>query len=228
MDITIVSPSWFFGYDSLTELISMVILFVIGFYSWRLYKLSQEKKYKYFNMTFIMLGIALLAKSVTNWIIYREWVEHELYVGKIIQLYLFYTAGYLLFVLLSLAAYMLLLLLLWDINDKKAVSLFFIFIIFMTFFANHIFSSFNFVSFVLLSYLTWEFWKNAYRRPARTKAKPATARMVFISFLILTLSQLVFICMEGSQIFYVLGEIVQLAGYLLLLVTLLVLRCKKC
>ena len=246
MDIVIYSPVWFFGYDSIAEIISMVILFIIGFYARKIYLLTQEKKYKHLSLTFMLLGIAFFAKSLTTWIIYREWVEHELYIGKIIELYTLYNFGYLLHVLLSLAAYMLLLLLFWDIKDRRVVSLFLVFIVIAALFASKAYISFHIISFILLCYLTWEFWKNAHRmrkaqqpvkrsaRQSRTSAKEQQAKthlqtpyMVFGAFLIITLSQLVFLFMTGTPVLYVAGEVVQLIGYLLLLATLLIMIFRK-
>lgn len=225
MDIIIYAPSWFFGYDSIAEIISMFILFFIGFYSSKLYKLSQQKKYKHFYLSFMVLGVAFFAKSITNWIMYREWVEHDIYIGKVIELYFIYNVGYLIHVLLSLTAYMLLLLLLWDIHDRRLISLFFIFIVIAAFFAHQTFISFHVVSLILLCYLTWEFWKNAHN--SKIKTRPKTAYLVFSSFLVITLSQLVFLFMNSTPLLYVAGEIVQLTGYVMLLVTLLILFLRK-
>jgi hypothetical protein len=215
MDIVVISPVWFFGYDSIAELISMFITFCIGLYSHKIYKLTGQKKFKYMYLGFVLLGIAFLAKSITNWIIYKEWITGALYVGKVVKLYNLYNFGFLLHVLLMLSAYMLLLLLMWDINDERIVSLSFIFILITTLLTQHIFIMFHVTSFILLGYLGWEFWKNA------RKTKKTTAYTVFGAFVILLLAQLVFIFMDEVRAFYVAGEVVQLVGYLALLVTLL-------
>jgi hypothetical protein len=217
MDIVIYSPVWFFGYDSIAELISMFITFFIGLYSHRVYKLSGQRKFKFLYLSFMLFGIAFLAKSVTNWIIYKEWVTQQLYIGKVVQLYALYNFGFLLHVLLMLSGYLLLLFLLWDVHDRRVISLAFVFIACTALLTQRVFALFHVMSFILLGYLAWEFWKNA------RKTRRPTAYTVFAAFLILMVSQLVFIFIDQARTLYVAGEIVQLAGYLVLLGTLLVL-----
>jgi len=221
MDIVVYSPVWFFGYDSICELISMFITFFIGVYAYRIFKLSGQRKYKFLYLSFILLGIAFLAKSITNWIIYKEWVTQQLYVGKVIQLYALYNLGYLIHVVLALSAYMLLVLLLWDVRDRRVISLSFIFVIMMTILTEQVFASFHIISFILLGFICAEFWKNA------RKTKKKSSYFVFAGFAVLMLSQLVFVFINRLPAFYVAGEIVQLAGYVLLLITLLSIFGKK-
>ena len=216
MDIVIYSPVWFFGYDSISELISMFITFFVGFYAHRIYKLTQQKKFKYLYLSFMLMGIAFLAKSLTNLIIYREWVTQQLYIGKIVQLYSLYNFGYLVHIMLMLASYMLLLLLLLDIKDVRIISLAFIFVILTTVLAHSQFTMFHVMSLILLGYVTVEFWKNA------RKTKSKTAYSVFAAYVILILSQLIFLFIDDLPAFYVAAELVQLVGYLVLLGTLVV------
>lgn len=215
MEIAIYSPVWFFGYDSLSELVSMFITFFIAFYSYRMYRLTQQQKFKSLYFSFLLIGIAFLARSLTNWIIYKEWVTKQLYIGKVIQLYGLYNFGYIVHIFFMLAAYMLLLLLLWDIKNKREISLLFLFVLLATFFAHSKFIAFHGVSFILLCYLSFEFWKNA------RKTRHLKPYLVFGSFAVLAISQLAFLFINRLPQFYVAGELIQLLGYVVLLFALL-------
>jgi hypothetical protein len=83
----------------------------------------------------------------------------------------------------------------------------------LTYFSDNAFQVFHFTSFVLLALICWELWKGINKR------KTVNGTLLLWSFGIIALSQLLFIFLLYNEMAYVGGEIVQLVGYLLLLVT---------
>lgn len=66
MSFYIYSPNWFSGIDSIIEIISIIISFLIAYYSYKTYKYFDLKKYKYFAITFILIGISFIFKIISN------------------------------------------------------------------------------------------------------------------------------------------------------------------
>lgn len=66
MSFYIYSPNWFSGIDSIIEIISIIISFLIAYYSYKIYKYFDLKRYKYFAITFILIGISFIFKIISN------------------------------------------------------------------------------------------------------------------------------------------------------------------
>lgn len=66
MAFYIYSAPWFSGIDSLFEIITLITSFVISIYSYKIYKVFNLVKYKYFSITFLLLGISFIAKIISN------------------------------------------------------------------------------------------------------------------------------------------------------------------
>ncbi len=62
------SPTWFYGLDSVFELVSLFVSFLIFVYALRLYRFSGEKKYKFFSFSFLSITLAYIFKIIFSYI----------------------------------------------------------------------------------------------------------------------------------------------------------------
>jgi len=217
MGISLVfSPIWFFGYDSILDLISFLITILIGFYSYRIYKLTGKKSYFFLYLAFLLLSIALVVKSFANLSLYFD-LLHKIGV-KDTRLFGYQMAALGLFgyVLLTLLGYIILIALTLKLKGKRIISLLFFLVILTILLAKNSFMFFHLISFaLLLLYVTPYFYDNY------SKVKNIKALLVFLCFFFLSFGHLFLSLVFYSNQFYVLGIILQLAGFLMLLVNLI-------
>jgi len=62
-------PVWFFGFDSLMEFIAFAIAIAVAFQAMKGYTLSKERTLLYLNFSFILLGAGLLVDGLANLVI---------------------------------------------------------------------------------------------------------------------------------------------------------------
>ena len=115
--------------------------------------------------------------------------------------------------MLLLTAFILLVTLALRIVKKRVVWLLLYFAIITAILSIFSYFIFHLTLVVLLSMIVHHFFCNSKLHPSKT------ANMVFYAFLLLLLSQMVFIFNLLNKNLYVVGEVFQLAGYVVLLVT---------
>jgi TRAP-type C4-dicarboxylate transport system permease small subunit len=69
-------PAWFNGTDILIDLLSVIVLFLIGLFSFRFYKINPTKKnYKQLGISFFIISLSFAFKILTNFTIYYNVIE---------------------------------------------------------------------------------------------------------------------------------------------------------
>jgi hypothetical protein len=63
------APAWFFGFDTLMELIAFAIAIAVAFQAMKGYTLSKERTLLYLNFSFILLGAGLLVDGLANLVV---------------------------------------------------------------------------------------------------------------------------------------------------------------
>jgi hypothetical protein len=214
------SPKWFYGKDIIIDIFSIIVLLLIATFSIKCYNLNKKNKnYFWFAFSFILLSISFLFKILTNFTIYYNIISTKK-LGLFILTYkttvtsdILFSIGFLGYTLFGLLG----LFILYEIYQKSVqkqhliLSLFFILII--SYFGTSKYFVFHLTSLLLLSFITISYYRNY------LKKKTKTSKSLWISFSIITISQLVFIFVNLNELFYVLAEIIQLIGYILLLTT---------
>ncbi|MGA3404715.1 MAG: hypothetical protein ABSD49_03165 [Candidatus Bathyarchaeia archaeon] len=64
-----VSPIWFFGFDSLMEFIAFAIAMAVASQAMKGYRLARERTLLYLNFSFLLLGAGLLVDGLANLIV---------------------------------------------------------------------------------------------------------------------------------------------------------------
>lgn len=214
------SPVWFYGNDIIIDIISIIVLLTIAFFSFKYYNINKSKKnYFLFGVSFIMMAVAFLFKIVSNFSLYYVASEVRQIGFLIIQysalretdiLFMVGFLGYRIIMLLGLY----LLYVIYHERFSKINFVFFAYIIsFFMYFSRDVNLMFHFTAFFLLVLIT----KEVYNRYKRTKYK--RTKNVFISFGLLTLSHLIELFLNFSSLTYVFSEVMQLLGFIILMVT---------
>ncbi|MBS3174734.1 hypothetical protein J4440_02540 [Candidatus Woesearchaeota archaeon] len=210
------SPIWFFGFDSVFDFISIIITLLIGFYSYKIYKLTGKKSYFYLYIVFLLLGLGLVLKSFANLGMYYDLlhklgvIDTRLFGYQITALALFT------YVLTTLLGYIILVALTLKLQGKRIISLLFLLVFLTILLAKNSFMFFHLISFIIIMFYVMPYFYDNYR-----KVKTNMAFLVFTCFFLLGASHLLFALVFYSTQFYVSGVILQMVGYLMLLVNLI-------
>ena len=215
------SPKWFFGKDIAIDVVSLIVLVLIGLFALKYYSINKKKKsYFYLALSFFVLGIAFLCKIMTNFTIY--YIDTQIrQVGFLVftvhtlkSTDVLFFLGLLLYRVLTLIGlYILYLIYFHNKQPRSTTFIIFLLLVLLTYFTLDACFVFHLVSFLLLIFITRQYFIN-YK-----KNKRGTTKLLAYSFALIALSQLLFLFLKMSYVTYVAGEILQLVGYCILLFT---------
>ena len=212
------SPKWFWGKDIFIDSIAAFVLILIAVFVTRYYRIKKSRNYLYFAISFYLMALSFLSKILINFTIYYQ-VLHTQVIGSIqyTQIILksseiLAISGLFFYRLLTLVG----LFMLYSIYEKQSkanILLMAFFIITSVFFSKEEYYIFYILSFIFLGIISNRYYQN-YK-----KNKKKETAMLAASFAVITLSQVLFIFVNFARYLYVAGEIMQLIGYVILLVT---------
>lgn len=211
------SPSWFLGIDAIFELVTVLVTLLIAVYSYKLYKFTKERGYRFFSYAFLLIGISYVINILMNISVYHPVIKvAQVGIFTIItktfeRVEIFYAVGFFVLRFLLLLGLVTLLLVLHKKKDKKYSFLLLYLAFVSALIGNYIFHIFYITSSLLLLFIFVYYYNNYLRYRSRNSL------CVAISFLLIFVSQIVFILLTVHPVLYVVGESIQLLGYLLLL-----------
>ena len=220
----IYAPQWFYGKDILMDIVSIIVLLLIAFFSIKYYQTKKNRNYIYLTLSFTMLAASFLFKILMNLNFYYKVIE-TVPLGPITVTYESLKSSHTLFFYSFLLYWFLTLFgfyILYSIYQKQSWVdfLFGTYLLFMvTFYAYPSYQAFHVTLFILLALITYIHARKYLNQ------KHYTNKLVTYSFGMITLSQAFFNLVDFNDSFYVTAEIIQLIGYLCLLITfIMVLR----
>jgi hypothetical protein len=216
----IFSPEWFYGKDIIIDIFSIFVLSLIAFFSIRFYNLNKKNKnYFWFAVSFIILAFSFLFKILMNFTIYYNIIKTQKF-GFITLTYstiatsdLLSFIGFLFYMFLTLLGLFILYSLYKKESSWQNYVLITYFLLIIIYFSASRYYVFHLTSLLLLFFITLNYNKNY------QKNKNRTILLLTLSFFIITISQLVFIFITINPLLYVIAEIIQLIGYVLLSIT---------
>jgi len=222
-------PKWFYGFDSVIELIAVIVSLLLVYYSYKCYKLTKENKYLYFSTAFLSLTIAFIAKIIGTLVLYeppfmRTELGRSLYQAfNDIAPYNIDPVAFIMYFFFALLGFMILFLIISQLTwkNKRVIVLLVYFVFLATWISAIYYQFFYLTSFVLLLLITYSYYHNY------MKVKSQKARFVLIAFSILLVSQAFFVFVIYSRIIYVLAEVLQLFGFVYLLIPFILIFKKK-
>ncbi len=215
------------GTDVYMDIVGVLVLLFVGLFSWKCYKIDRKeknKKYFYLALGFWVLAVGFLFKILTNFTIYYTTLKTQ-QVGMMMVTYTFvnesnvlFTIGMLVYRILTLLGLYFLFSLYYPAKDKATVFLMVFFILVTGYFLRSAFHIFHLTTFLFFLFITYYYYQNY------CKTRDCLGKYLFGSFIVLTLSQFILMLYEVHPLFYSLGEVVQLIGYLGLAVTFFMVR----
>jgi hypothetical protein len=217
-----ITPEWFFGYDIFLETMFAVIALLVCFYSWRIYKITQENHLRLFSWAFLFIGLSYIVQSSLNFIMLShldEIVSGAINLQSVYHLNLF---GIYLHSILFLLGLLLLAYISLKIDNIRAFAL----LILITF-STLYFSPYKTFTLYLLSTILLAFTSYYYLTTYWVNRK-STTLMIFFSMMLLFISNMSFILATDKASYYVIGHVLEFMAYILVLSNLLfILRIGK-
>ncbi|MFH1210448.1 MAG: hypothetical protein V1645_00890 [archaeon] len=211
------SPSWFMGIDNIFELITIIVTLLIAIYSWKVYKFSKESIHKYFSYAFFMISLSYIIKILMDISIYYPTTK-IVQVGLLTvithtfqKLDIFYTVGFFVSRLLLMLGMVGIFLVLERKGDKYYAFLLVYLAFVAALFGNFLFHIFHITTALLLLLIFIHYYNNY------VECRSRNVLLVALSFLLIFISQIIFITVQLHPVLYVVAESVQLLGYLILL-----------
>ena len=222
-------PKWFYGFDSIIDLIAIIVSVLLVYYSYKYFKLTKENKYLYFSTAFLSLTIAFIAKIMGTLAIYKPSITRSALGSSIHQTFTSLTPyninaiALIIHFFFMLLGFMILFLIISRLTwkNQRVIALLVYFVFLATWISVVHYQLFYVTSFVLLLLITYSYYNN-YR-----EIKTEKARFVVIAFGILLVSQVFFVFVIYSRSIYVLAELIQLLGFVYLLIPFILIFKKK-
>lgn len=219
MTQVVISPNWFATPDIVILGFSVITLLLIAAFSLKFYffKKKEHKNYLYFAASFLLLAVSFLWKIATDITIYYNIIKTK-QVGLFTFTYHTLRAEKILFVIGHFAHYLLMLLglyILYVVLNRKSTMnhlLILYFIVMTTIFSNFSYFIFHLTAFVLLLGISYRYYLIC------KKNKRNLTKLIFISFSIITASQILYMFVRLWGNIYAAAQIIQLVGFVLLLV----------
>lgn len=223
------SPKWFYGFDSIIELIAVIVSVLLVYYSYKCFKLTKEKKYLYFSTAFLSLMIAFIAKITGTLAIYKPAITrtalgstiHQAFSG--LTPYNINAIALIVYFFLMLLGFMILFLIISKLTwkNQRVIALFVYFVIIAAWISVIHYQLFYTTIAVLLLLITYSHYQNY------GEIKDGKVRFVTIAFGILLVSQGFFVFAIYSSTIYVLAELIQLLGFVYLLIPFILIFKRK-
>lgn len=212
------TPQWFYGKDIVIDIFSLIVLLLIAYFAFNYYRINKNKKNLILASAFTMIGLSFFFKILTNFTIYYHVLETKR-IGFITFTYntvkpsdTLFIVGFLIFRLLMLIGFYMVYSL-YKKQPKTNILLIAYLLIVSTYYSVNAYYIFHLTALILHATISWELYKNY------QKTQVDTARLLMISFFMITLSHMAFIYIGYYHVLYVLAEIIQAIAYTLLLIT---------
>ncbi|MBW3010898.1 hypothetical protein KY326_01625 [Candidatus Woesearchaeota archaeon] len=217
------SPEWFYNIDSIFEFVTVIVAILVAVYSYKCFRLSRDQKYKWFSLSFAGIAAGFLAKIMTNFTLYHEVVKTKavgllVLTSRYVQRDIFFlsttTFFYHLLILLGLLG---LYLCIYKSYKQKQDIFILLFLAFISTVGSHYrYQVFHITAAVLLFFIFRHFYKNYLKKMTKNTL------LVALAFCLLLISQILFTFIGLDPQLYVIGEVIQLVGFVLLLATYII------
>lgn len=214
------SPQWFYGKDLMIDAVSGLVLLLIAITSFRFYRINRSNKnHLLMAISFLFLAVSFAFKILTHFTLYytTNGIKDLGFVKITYQIIkptdTLFAIGFLAYRLLTLLG----LYALYSVYQKNQSSSNICMIIFLlitsTYFSKDAYYMFHLTSMILLALVTYHYFTNY------SKNKNLSTKLLAYSFALITVSQVMFMLTHYGLILGVTGEVVQLIGYTILLIT---------
>lgn len=220
MQVIRLSPTWFFGYDVVLELVFAVVSFLVALYAFKIYRMSQQRKTRLFGLSFIFISISFLLEALMNYLILAELGHSTAGLESFAEIHSYNLVGVYSHILFMIIGLVMLAYMTFNTEDKKVLMVMLAASILVIFTGKQLFYNFYLLSSIYLLAIAWYYITNY-----QSKRQPNTL-CVALAFLLLFLGAVQLVFSITNSLFYALGHLVELAAYLLILLNFYLVRKK--
>jgi hypothetical protein len=208
------APNWFSYQSIIFELVFAIITLFVAFAAFRIYYLSKEKSAAWFGSGFLFFSISYILQSILNIGILFRLSETVDIIGKAREVINLGITAQNLHMILMITGLVIIAHI--SMKSKSLRNLLLLLAVTLTpmYFSHHPIFLFFMLSSILLGFITLSYLFNYLER------KRFNTYLVFSAFLLLFLSNVLFIFSMQSTIFYVIAHFFELFSYLLMLINL--------
>jgi len=210
------TPDWFLSSDVVIETFSFFTLILFFILSYRYYKISRNRKTLYLGVGFLLIAVAELATIFTKLVLFYDTTFTQ-QIGQAIITYniaksvdVFYEVGFFFHKLLTLAG----LYIIYRLPLKRASRSDIPLVIYFMAISALSSTRFNFIFHLTALILLIMIINSYYKVYIKNRSK--NTRLLLIAFLMLALSQMIFM-LSKMEIMYVLAQGIQSVSYIILL-----------
>jgi hypothetical protein len=215
MAYVFVSPSWFFNYSIILEVIFAVITLIVSYYAFKVYRLTETKTTKLFSTAFVFICLSYVIQSMLNIIILwklDDQVVSLINLRDVALLNLFGLYAHALFFIIGL-------IILAYVNFKtdniKILFLMVALMIASIFFTPNKLMLFYMLSAIILAFIVFSYFLNYVRH------KTPNTMLVLIAMIFLLFAALHYLFAVEQEIYYVIGHVLEFIAYSMILTNLL-------
>ena len=208
-------PRWFYGYDIFFELIFAIITLIVSYYSYKMYKLTNESQLRLFSISFLFFSAYYFIQSFLNLGILEQINNKAISMFNLMNINFFNTFGIFLQAIFFTIGLVTLLYMTLDLDSKKIYLLLLLITLPLLFFSSNGLLLFYLLASILLVFIALFYFKNY------TEKKSINSLLVFIAFDFLLFGQIHFIFSVNHAIYYVIGHFLELTAYIMILINLI-------
>ncbi len=207
-------PQQVYQFASATQILGIIVCFMICYLGYKAYQITKDRKYKYFFNGFLFLGLSFLANITLKTLLQFGYAKY--FIEKRYELALApFFLGYYFFLIGTMLAYASFAVLYSDIKRSNKVWLFYFWTVVAGIYTFRNEVLFNLFSAMLLSFTVLFTYEKYTENRNKDRLK------VFWAFLSLFLFHALVIFQTQIPVFFVIRNIMLLTGLVLLLITLL-------
>ena len=215
------SPEWFFGYDIVLELLFMLIILSVSYYSLKVYKVSGQREAKLFSLAFFFIAASYFVQSVVIFSIISTLNQTMSLALKLMRVEAINITGFFFQRFLFLLGLVTLIYMILKVKDRGLYFLLVILTVIPLLLVPDISFTFYLLSSIFLVYISSHYLVNYFRH------KQKKTLLVLTAFLFLLFGSIHFIFSVNHSLFYVIGHFLELIAYALILINLLLVVRKR-
>ena len=209
-------PVWFYSYSILFEVFFAFTTLLVAWYALKLYKVSEEKHLRRFGIGFLLISISYSLLAFMNISILTEIKEgvrelslnmSNVWLWSTISVYahaLFYVSG------IVAVAYATL-----KIDSRRTFLLIWAISVGAIFFCSQNYAIVYIISAILILFIVWNYFDES------TKKNRGSVKAITFAFVLLFLANIEFALAENNYIHYVVKHVLELAAYIIILLSLI-------
>jgi hypothetical protein len=216
MAYVFITPTWFFTYSIILEVLFTIITGMVSMYSFKIYRLTEERQARIFGFAFLFIALSYLAEAVLNFILlfkFDDAVSTLIQLKNVFLLNLFGIYAHALFFIIGI---IILTYVTLKVKSPRVLSLLLSLILVTAIFTTNKVFMFYMLSTVLLIHTVIYYFAHY------NQNKNKNTLLVLIAMIFLLFSSFHFVLATNSQVYYVIGHILELIAYVLLLSNLLI------